>query len=136
MKYLCDTNFIARYLLADNQEMFDKTKIVFDKVKTGHITLIIEQTVFTEVIYLLSSFYKIPRKEISLTLSEMFTYKGIKCKKECFLTALEYYTRYNIHIVDCILLAEATLENIPICTFDQKLLKLASKYGISIKKKL
>ena len=58
MKYICDTNFIIRYLLADNQEMFTKTKEIFDKAKIGQVTLIIEQTVFTEVVFVLSSFIK------------------------------------------------------------------------------
>ncbi|WP_425364526.1 hypothetical protein [Candidatus Tisiphia endosymbiont of Mystacides longicornis] len=40
--------------------MFSKTKEIFEQAKTGHITLIIEQTVFTEVIFVLSSFYKVP----------------------------------------------------------------------------
>ncbi|CAK6506690.1 hypothetical protein [Rickettsia helvetica] len=42
MKYICDTNFIVRYLLADDKNMFNKTKEIFEQVKTGQIILIIE----------------------------------------------------------------------------------------------
>jgi predicted nucleic acid-binding protein len=126
VRYICDTNFIVRYLLADNPEMFAQTKKIFDQVKTGHITLMIEQTVFTEVIFILSSFYKVPRKKISLTLSEMLTYKGIQCDKERLLIALEYYSQHNIHIVDCILLAYSISKQLLILTFDQKLVGLAN----------
>ncbi|HJD57530.1 MAG TPA: PIN domain-containing protein [Rickettsia endosymbiont of Sericostoma sp.] len=127
MKYICDSNFILRYLIADNPEMFSKTKEIFEQVKTGHITLIIEQTVFTEVIFVLSSFYKVPRDKITLTLSEMLTYKGIQSDKNYFLLALDYYLKYNLHIVDCILLAKAVTTDLPILSFDQKLLSLANK---------
>ena len=38
MKSICDTNVILRYLLADNPEMFAKTKAIFDQDKIGRIT--------------------------------------------------------------------------------------------------
>ena len=63
MKHICDTNFIIRYLLADNHDMLVKTKEIFDKAKTGEITVIIEQAVFTEVIFVLTSFYKAPKNK-------------------------------------------------------------------------
>ena len=44
MKYICDTNFIIRYLIEDYQEMFLKTKEIFEKTKNGENILIIEQT--------------------------------------------------------------------------------------------
>ncbi|MCC8467402.1 MAG: PIN domain-containing protein [Rickettsia endosymbiont of Eriopis connexa] len=127
MKYICDTNFIVRYLLADDKDMFNQTREIFEQVKIGQIILIIAQTIFTEVIFILSSVYKISRNEISITLSDLLTYKGIHCEKEYYLNALEYYTKYNIHIVDCILLAKAKSLNMPLLTFDQKLLNLVNK---------
>jgi len=121
MKYICDTNFILRYLLADNPEMFAKAKAIFDQAKTGQVTLIIEQTVFTEVIFVLSSFYGVPKDKITQILSDLLTYKGISSEKEVFSLALDYYSKYNMHVVDCLLLAKNKLTNIPVLTFDQKL---------------
>lgn len=57
MKYICDTNFILRYLLADNYDMLVKAEEVFNKAKTGEITVTIEQAVFTEVI--IGSFFSL-----------------------------------------------------------------------------
>ena len=62
MKHSCDTNFILRYLIGDNLAMLAKTKEVFEQAKSGQITLLIEQTVFTEVVFVLSSFYEVPKK--------------------------------------------------------------------------
>ena len=121
MKYICDTNFIIRYLLADNHEMFTKTKELFDQAKIGAITLIIEQTVFTEVIFVLSSFYKVPKDKMVETLSELLAYKGIDSEKEVLLPALDYYLKQNMHIVDCILIAKSKFSNCPILSFDQTL---------------
>jgi predicted nucleic-acid-binding protein len=127
MKYICDTNFIIRYLLADNQEMFIKTKEIFDKAKIGQVTLIIEQTVFTEVVFVLSSFYQVPKAKIAETLTELLTYKGIDSDIETLLSALDYYQRQNIHIVDCLLLAKSKSTNVPILSFDHK---LNAKYDV------
>lgn len=121
MKYICDTNFIIRYLLADNQEMFTRTKEIFDKAKIGQVTLIIEQTVFTEVIFVLSSFYQVPKDKIVETLAELVTYKGIDSDIDTMLSALDIYRDQNLHIVDCLLLAKSKLTKVPILSFDRKL---------------
>lgn len=125
MKYICDTNFIIRHLIGDNQAMLTKTKEIFEQAKSGEITLIIEQTVFTEVVFVLSSFYKVPRNKITETLSALLAYKGVSGEKEVLALALSYYRQHKLHIVDCLLLAKAKLTQIPVLTFDQKLNELA-----------
>ncbi len=127
MKYICDTNFIIRYLLADNQEMFLKTKELFDQAKIGEVTLIIEQAVFTEVVFVLSSFSKVPKDKITQTLSELLAYKGIDSEREVLLPALNYYQQQNMHIVDCLLIARSKFSNYPILSFDQALNKSLEK---------
>ncbi len=123
MKYYCDTNFILRYLIADCEESFTKTKEIFQQAQTGIISLILEQTIFTEVIFVLSSFYKVPKEKISKILSELLIYKGIICEdKESLLLALDIYSKHNLHIVDSILAAKCKLSTFPLLSFDQKLL--------------
>jgi len=121
MRYICDTNFIIRYLLGDDPVMFAQTKEIFDQVKDGQVSLMVEQTVFTEVIFVLSSFYKVPKNKIVQVLSELLTYKGVNSEKEVLALTLTYYSKYNLHIVDCLLLAKAKITDIPVLTFDQKL---------------
>jgi predicted nucleic-acid-binding protein len=121
MKYICDTNFILRYLLADNPAMFDKAKKIFDQAKNGQIKLVIEQTVFTEVIFVLSSFYQVPKEKISQILLELLAYKGISSEKEALSLTLNYYSKLNMHVVDCLLLAKAKLTRTPVLSFDQRL---------------
>jgi predicted nucleic acid-binding protein len=121
MKYICDTNFILRYLLGDNPAMLAKTKEIFEQAKSGQITLIIEQTVFTEVIFVLSSFYKVPKDKITQILAELLAYKGISGEKKVLSLALDYHCKHKLHIVDCLLIAKAKLTQTPILTFDQKL---------------
>ena len=122
MKYYCDTNFIIRYLLADDKEMFAKTKDIFAKTQNGEITLIIEQAIFTETIFVLSSFYKVPKANIIQVLGKLLAYKGITTTdKDTFLAALEIYNHHSIHIVDCLLIAKAKLNGLAVMSFDKKL---------------
>ena len=93
----------------------------FNQAKSGQITLIIEQTVFTEVVFVLSSFYKVPKDKIIQILTELLAYKGISGEKAVLSLALDYYRKHTIHVVDCLLLAKAKLTGIPVLTFDQKL---------------
>ena len=127
MKYICDTNFIIRYLTADNNEMFQQTKVLFDQAKVGAVTLVIEQAVFAEVIFVLSSLYKVPKDKIVETLSELLAYKGIDSDKDVLLPALNYYLQQNNHIVDCLLIAKSKSSNYPILWFDQALNKNLAK---------
>lgn len=130
MKYYCDTNFVIRYLLGDNKEMLVKTQKVFGQVQTGKVFLILEQTIFTEIVFVLSSFYKVPKNEIAEILSELLAYKGVVCEdKESLLQALAIYSKQNLHIVDCILLAKASANDLDILSFDQKLVGLSSNKG-------
>lgn len=131
MKYYCDTNFVIRYLLGDNLEMFLKTKEVFAQVQTGKASIILEQTVFTEITFVLSSFYKIPKNKIAEVLSDLLAYKGIICEdKDALLLALNIYSSHNLHIVDCLLVAKAEKSNITILSFDQKLLNIYNQRQI------
>lgn len=121
-KYYCDTNFIIRYLLRDNEEMFIKTKSVFDGMLSGNTSIILEQTVFTEIVFVLSSYYKIPKTKICDVLSNLLIHRKIICEdKHSLLNALKIYEHKNLHIVDCILIAKSKTTKVQILSFDERL---------------
>jgi predicted nucleic-acid-binding protein len=108
--------------LGDDVEMLAKTTEYFNQAQTGEITLIIEQTVFTETIFVLLSFYRVPREKISEILSNLFSYKGIYNDDiEALLVALELFAKSNFHIVDCLLIAKSKTTSLSILSFDRQL---------------
>ena len=129
MEYLCDTNYILRYLIQDDKDQFSKAKELFELLKQGRAQATLEQAVFVEVIFVLSSYYKIPREKISSILSALLTYKGLKCEKFALLQALEYYSKYKLHIVDCLLLAKSEQSKKEILTFDTQLKRIGESLG-------
>ena len=120
-RYICDTNFVIRYLIADNATMFEQTRIIFDKARNGEVEIILLEAVFTEIIFVLSSFYKVPRDKIANVLSNLISYKGIIADKEMILSALQLYKDTNLHVVDCFLATIACNKQLPLLSFDKEL---------------
>ncbi len=121
---IIDTNLIIRYLINDQPDHYKIARDFFDLVKLGKIKAILEQTVFTEVVFVLTRIYEIPKDKISDSLTGLLEYKGIyNNEKEVLLESLSIYTITNLHIVDCIIIAKAKLYNIEIQSFDQELIK-------------
>jgi predicted nucleic-acid-binding protein len=127
--YIVDTNFILRYLLADHPEQYKITYEFFAKVQNGTIKALIRETVLTEIVFVLSSHYKVPREKIVITLDNFLRYKGISITdKPVILRALEIYAQHSsLHIVDAIVSAYASFHNAQIMSFDADLIKRHNK---------
>lgn len=124
---LIDTNLIVRYLIKDNKEQFKIAEEFFELVRIGKVKAYLEQTVFTETIFVLSNIYLIPRETIASTLFDLIMYKGIfNSEKDVLIESLNIFSDTKLHIVDCILAAKAKLEKIEIKTFDKELIKYSS----------
>jgi predicted nucleic-acid-binding protein len=122
---IIDTNFILRYLLADNKDQYKITCEFFKKVKTGRTKAIVKDLVIAEVVFVLSSYYEVPRDRIAQSLCQLLPYKGITMEnKEAIIKALAIYANTKLHIVDAILASHAQLSKTQLLTFDKKLKKL------------
>lgn len=122
---LCDTNVIVRYLLGETTDQARIATELLDQTISGQMKVIILEAVFVEVIFVLSKIYKVPRLELSQTMSNFLQYRGIINEaKNIWLLALEIYKTTNLHIVDCLLAAKATQSKIQLVTFDAQLTKI------------
>jgi predicted nucleic-acid-binding protein len=119
--FIIDTNFILRYLLADNENQFKQAKALFDQARNGKVHLKLEQIVFVETIFVLSSFYEVPKEKIIEIMDNLLLYKGLETDKALLSTALKIYNQHNMHIVDSILAAKSQIDNIKLLSFDKKL---------------
>ena len=62
--------------------------------------------VLFQVIYVLKSFYRVPKEDIVSGLTDLIEYKGITIKeKKIVQRALKLWHEKNIEIVDCYLVA-------------------------------
>ena len=127
-QYIIDTNFIVRYIVGDVKEQSQFAKSFFKKVIEGKIKAIINDVVVAEVVYVLSTNYKVPRVEIAVFLRNFLIYKGIVLKdKDIILNALDIYQHSKLHIVDSMLAASSAQLGAEVMTFDVALKKYILK---------
>jgi predicted nucleic-acid-binding protein len=125
---LPDTNVVLRYLLRDIPEQFTQAADFFEQVRTGRKKMLFLESVLVECLYILTRFYKVPKKEAAEALSGLIQYKGVVNRDKAALSAaLSMYGENNLDPVDCILLARARHDAMQVFSFDKALLKAAAR---------
>jgi predicted nucleic-acid-binding protein len=125
---LPDTNVVLRYLLRDIPEQFAQAADFFEQVRTGRKKMLFLESVLVECLYILTRFYKVPKKEAAEALTGLIHYKGVVNRDKAALSAaLAMYGENNLDPVDCILLARAWHDAMQVFSFDKALLKAAAK---------
>ena len=126
--YLVDTNVILRFLMGDHEVFSPKAEIFMEKIQKGRIKAEVITPVIIECVYVMEKFYKIPRNEISDTLSSILSFSGIiNPDKRVFFIALIEYGNTKIDIVDCLLAAFSGTEKV-IVSFDKDFHRLNCTY--------
>ena len=118
-----DANVVLRYLMNDHAENSPLAKNIIEK---NIVEIPIE--VLCEVVYILSGYYKIERRNVSYELIRFF--ESTNCNiahREAVLKGLDFFGKHGLDFVDCILAGYADIEKDQIFTFDNKLSKLIEK---------
>lgn len=115
---LLDANYILRYLVRDNEEMY----LVAKETILNDACMVLNEVV-AEVVYVLEKVYKVPKDELVLVVTAFLLKPNIAMfsKKSATLDALKYYEEKNIDFVDGYLCA--LKDEYDVRTFDKKLLK-------------
>ena len=120
MKKICDANIILRYLIKDDEKLFDIAKKEIQKCP------IVPTVILAEIVYVLKGVYKVPRNDIVdtlITLSDEVKYEDI----DISLQTLNFFKDLNLDFADCYLLARNKINKEKIITFDNKLNKELDK---------
>jgi len=114
---LLDANYILRFLLNDNDEMYEISK---DIIKNNQC--IISNEVLAEVVFVLQKVYQVSKGDITKVLTNFLQFDSIfNNEKNLIIEALKIYNEKNLDFVDCILCAKS--KSFTIKTFDKKLNK-------------
>lgn len=120
---LLDTNIILRFLLVDQPEYFKQSKNLLLQAEKGMITCYIDSVVFAEIIWTLTSFYKMKRSDVTTKLEMLLAQSWmVNEHKQTLLSALHQYQETTLDYIDCWILAVSNEFDIPIETYDRKLL--------------
>lgn len=126
MSKILDTNIIIRYLLNDDPKKVDRIENLFKSKEK----LIVADVIVSEAVWVLSSYYKVPKKMIREWLSSFLILKNIKANKKLLLAALEFYGHSSIDWIDAYLVSfalEKKCKEIYSYDFDLDKIKLVSR---------
>jgi len=101
-----DTNVFLRFLTKDNLKKSERSYKLFQKAERGDVSLSTTESVVAEIVFILQSkkIFNISREEIVKSLMPVIKIKGLKVPhKNIIITALLFYSKYNIDFEDAIL---------------------------------
>ena len=117
---LLDANYILRFLLKDNLEMYEISK---DCIVNNNC--IVPNEVLVEVVFVLLKVYKVTKQDISKSLINILEYDNIIVNdKSIIIQSLKIFENKSLDFVDCILCAKS--KKYTVKTFDKKLNKCIS----------
>jgi len=120
-----DANVVLRFITGDPPEMAEKVLGLMTRAEKGEVALRLSHIVVAEVVWVLSSFYKYPKKEIAETIITFINADGIYPDNPALLIqALKDMADNNVDFADAYLAAMARTRLEAVCSFDNDFVKL------------
>ncbi len=106
MTVLLDTDVLIRFLTSDKTPKFQGVYALFESLEQGDLQVELKLIVLFQVVFVLKSFYSVPREDIATGMLRILEYKGIIVKKRRIVRRmLELWHDSKLDIVDCYLIA-------------------------------
>lgn len=118
-----DTNYILRYILHDDEAMFQKACSAIESGVSTRLESI------PEVIYVLTKSFGVNRMDTVVALTNLLDDISIP-QKELVLEALDLFSKTKLDYVDCVYISESRMRNERVLTFDKKMISRMKQMGI------
>ena len=110
-RFAVDANVIIRYLMRDDETLFRQASAIMEALEDERIALECDPVLLGEVIWVLSSYYKLAKADISDKLQTLLKASGFLIpNKDRYLRALELYAGPVPHFGDACACAAALEE--------------------------
>lgn len=120
---LLDTNALVRYLVRDEENQYQQAVDWLKDAEDGKIKIIVPTIVVAETCFVLESFYKKQRDEISDSMVVFLSQRWMAVPDRDILLSLWGNFKKGLHFVDSFLISWAEQKNYKLLTFDKKLQK-------------
>ena len=102
-----DANILLRYLTDEPPEQAERVARLFGWISAGEVRVWLEDVVLAEVIWTLSSYYRISKREITGWLLEVLAQEAIKARdRDVLRVALVLFQEKNVDFVDALVAAQ------------------------------
>jgi predicted nucleic-acid-binding protein len=96
-----DTNLFLRYLTNDLPEQVDRVERLLNRAATGEVILVTTVMVIAEIVWTLSSFYRLPREQIRDSILAILNTPGLEIEdSDLLLSASINYAALNVDFID------------------------------------
>jgi len=119
MTYLIDSNVIIRFLVGDHPEHSAIATEIFFKVEQGEYEVEILESVLMEVLFVLTKFYKLPKRDVIEDLKKIIALRGVIGDKVLLIETLNIVETKNIDFVDALICAKSRLQGYGKLSFDK-----------------
>ena len=128
--YFADTNFYLRLLLQDIKDQATETENLLKKARDKKILIIFLPEVILEMTFVLESFYKVSKDQISRHIKTLVKtdYLDIK-NRNIWMESFEIYEKNNISIFDIYLFLQAQKNGSEVLSYDTDFKKLQKLFG-------
>lgn len=112
---LLDTNVLIRFLVADKSPKYKNLYPFFKALEQGGKRVELKLIILFQSVFVLKSFYKVPKELIADGMLDLIEYKGIVIKEKSIIRrTLELWRDTSLEIVDCYLIActEGSTQNL------------------------
>ncbi len=107
---LLDTTVIVRFLVSDKSPKYKNLYSFFESLEYGKMKVELKLIVLFQVLFVLKSFYKVPKDQIANGITDLLKYKGIVIKNKTMIRRMmKMWCNKKLDIVYCYLIA--ILEN-------------------------
>ena len=123
-----DTNILVRFLVGDDELQARKVYTIFKKAEADKHELFVPLLVILELVWVLESVYKIKRKEIVASISDLLLMPILKFEQQSALQQFIHAAPKNSYDLSDLIIAHSAKEQgcETVMTFDRK----ASKYTL------
>lgn len=128
--YYADSNILLRFLLRDNEPLFQRAKKHLESAKNKQIKFILTTETLLEVNYVLRKVYNLTRPQTAQKLKQIITTPYLEIENRNTQTsAVENYQNLNVDLADLILFHKAQSAGAVVLTFDTTDFKKITKYN-------
>jgi predicted nucleic-acid-binding protein len=122
IRVVADTNLLVRYLTEDDPAKASAVDALLKKAGQGKIKILLPSVVAAELVWVLESFYKMSREQISELVYAILNTPGIDVQDEAIISAAtKLYGLTRIDFVDAWIIEFAKAKGVTkIHTFDTK----------------
>jgi len=117
-----DANAILRFLLYDIPPQADAVEARIAQARAGNLIIHVHPLVFAEVVFVLESYYALPRSKIVEELTKFLNTTGLRFSEDVRIRdALLRYRDKNVSFVDAFMASVSAETSRPLFSFDRGL---------------